>query len=385
MLESAKFKAESKPMRQYITINFSISKNFLLYLALVFPHALNGTYNEYFVGLKLAVFLLFFVLSGVIFTVSDLIIVFIILFIGLINSFSGDPQYFSVTRFFVYCVFLFIFCCKIDEKVTVHGVFRWYLYTVLVLAAISLLSPGILDYFYGWNSYEQQLKFQLAEQRLIIFGLPTTAAFSFAMIIFAIYILREHFPYGFYLLFAIFAYFISTLVTTASFVAISIIFLFILYTKLRPYVFIGVVILLCLAAYWAFLSDTFLTNYVHLSRVSIVNRLSEDSIYSKNLDNLVSGVGFTVDPSFAFGDMGYLDNFARIGLAGTLLYYYLFGKFLLRNLHTVNGFWLIILFVLILEAGHTYSKSAVFLPILTLCLLLLRGNGRINKIQASEP
>ena len=372
-----KFKAKSQSMKQYVT------QNRLLYLALVFPHALNGTYNEYFVGVKLAIFLLFFVLSGVIFTAKDFVIVSLILLTGLINSFSGDLQYFSVTRFLVYCAFLFIFCFRIKHNVAVHDVFKWYLYTVLVLAVISSFSPGLLTYFYGWNSYEQQFNFELAERRVVIFGLPTTAAFSFGIILFALYHLRERFPYSYYPFFIIFMYLLSTLSTTGSFVTISFVILFILYTTCRVYVFLFLVILACLASYWLYLSDTFVSTYMVLSKTSVYNRLSEDGIYSANLVHFFSGVGFTVDPSFAFGDMGYLDNATRLGFLGALLYYFLYGKFLLRYLHTVGGFGLIILCVLILEAGHTYSKSVVFLPILTLCLLALHGHRRTNKLRAS--
>jgi hypothetical protein len=72
--------------------------------------------------------------------------------------------------------------------------------------------------------------------------------------------------------------------------------------------------------------------------------------------------------------MGYLDTATRLGLIGAVLYYILFVRFLTRGFSGHPAVWLYIVLILVLESGHNYSKSGVFLPIIVIGILaIVRG------------
>jgi hypothetical protein len=116
------------------------------------------------------------------------------------------------------------------------------------------------------------------------------------------------------------------------------------------------------------LVNSFYARYENIVILSFKNRFSEEYLFSGlSIQRIFFGLGFTASPSVNFGDIGYFDNIIRLGFFGAILFYFLYYSFLKRLLFNKNYF-ILILYLFILELGHTYSKSIVFLPIILIIL-----------------
>ena len=101
--------------------------------------------------------------------------------------------------------------------------------------------------------------------------------------------------------------------------------------------------------------------------LSFNNRFSEtlfeSTIYGYQIEDIFFGLGFTSTDLISFGDIGYFDNLIRLGVFGMLFFYFMYYQFIKRHL-SQSYYIIIISFLFVLELGHTYSKSIVFLPII---------------------
>lgn len=350
-----------------------------LYLSAITPHALYHKYSELMIGLKLFLFIVFLLISKKTIILKYFIIGIFVLILGLIGSLWSDDYGFSISRFIIFAVCIFLFSIKLEYSPNIVFFKRLYIISVLILSIVSLLNPEIVNFFYGWNGLSQLEIFLQAKKYVSIFGLPTTASLCYGLIIFSIINSQNLFKKKISIILVLFFIFLLiSLKSTAS--AITIVFLLTYYClmnlkkkNLLTLIFIIIFIFLfCLISTNFFLDLLNLDYYQNTMKKSFQNRFGEEYIlYGRRIEDLIFlGYGFISTDSISFGDTGYFDHLIRLGIVSTVLYYFLYYNFFKRLLFNQNYFFLI-LYVFILELGHTYSKSFVFLPIIIIILFNL--------------
>ena len=357
--------------------NLNFLPGLILYLSAIAPHALHYKYNELMLGLKFFLFIIFLLIEKKKIIFKYFVIGIFVLILGLIGSFWSHGYEFSIGRFMIYAICIFLFSIKFKYSSNTYIFFkRLYIISVLILTVVSLLHPEIVNFFYGWNDLNQQEQFLQSKKYVSIFGLPATASLCYGLIIFSIINSQKLFNKAISAILVFFFIFILiSLKSTSSFITIIFLltyYLLIYFKRISLLTLIFKIILISL--FLLILTNSFfldllnLDYYLNTIKISFANRFAEQNeFYGYRIDNLLIGFGFTSTNKISFGDIGYLDHLFRLGLIGAGLYYFLYYNFLKRLLFNQNYF-ILILYILILELGHSYSKSIVFLPIILIIL-----------------
>jgi hypothetical protein len=366
--------------------NLNFLPGLILYLSAIAPHAIHYKYNELMLGLKFFLFIIFLLIEKKKIIFKYFVIGIFVLILGLIGSFQSHDYEFSISRFMTYAVCIFLFSIKLKSLPNIFFFKRLYIISVLILTVVSLLRPEIVNFFYGWNDLNQQEQFLQSKKYVSIFGLPATASLCYGLIIFSIINSQKLFNKAISAILVLFFIFVLiSLKSTSSFITIIFLltyYLLIYFKRISLLTLIFIIILISLFLLISinlFFSDLLnLDYYLNFMKISFLNRFDEQYIfYGYRIDNLLIGFGFTSTIIISFGDIGYFDHLIRLGLIGAGLYYFLYYNFLKRLLFNQNYF-ILILYILILELGHSYSKSIVFLPVILIILFNLNNKATDN-------
>ena len=361
--------------------NRNFNPSFLLFLSAILPHSIFYTINQQMLVLKIILISIFILLSKKTISLNFLLIGLLIIFSTLLSSLFSE-QSFSLTRLALYsfCVFLFTIRFYLDHNTEFYK--RLYIITVFILTIISLIYPNIINFFYGWNSIDQQSLFLDSEKYVSIFGLPATASLSYGIIIFLLIdsynLFRKSITITLILFFGFLLISLKSSSSAITFIFLVFYFIIVNFKKLNFYLFFSIFIFLILFIYiYLIIFDISILDlfnfrfYQNVMSLSFDNRfgetLLESTIYGYPLEDFFFGLGFTSTDLISFGDIGYFDNLIRLGVFGMVFFYFMYYQFIKR--HLSQSYYLIIIFFLfILELGHTYSKSIVFLPIIMIIL-----------------
>jgi len=351
-----------------------------LYLSAITPFSLYNQYNLLMVTIKLFFFIIFFFISRKKILLKYFIISIVVIILGLAATIISQYE-FSYSRFFLYSIILIFFSFRLEYLQSIFFFKRLYIISVFILCIVSFLNPEIINFFYGWNSIIQQTVFLENKKYVSIFGLPATASLCYGLIIFLLLNNQNLFKKEISIILALFFIFLLiSLWATSTFITIFFLLIYFLipyfkrekllivyYSKIL-FIFFFFTIYFLYNDFFLELANSFYNIYEQTVTPSFMNRFSEQYLfYGLNISYIFFGLGFTGAPSVNFGDIGYFDNIIRLGFFGAILYYSLFYCFLKRLLPNKNYF-ILILYLFILELGHTYSKSIVFLPIILIIL-----------------
>lgn len=359
-------------------LNYSLPGIFL-YLAAIFPHSFYYKYNEFMLVIKLSFFLFFLLFAVNRILLINFLIGLLVIILALISSLLSNFE-FSITRFILYSICILFFSTRFEYIQNISFFKRLYIISVLILSIFSIYDPHIINFLYGWNDIDQQKEFFFSNKYISIYGLPATASFCYGLIIF-ILINNLNLFKKIISIFLILFFFFLLISTKSTSSVITIIFLLIFFFKnlIKKKKFnlysVSILILSILILFnYPFSVDFFLDllNYDFYKKqvsTSFVNRFNDTKLlYGYYISDIFFGKGFVTSDSISFGDVGYFDNLFRLGVIGTILYYFLFFNFI-KNILDNKNYITIILWISLLEFGHNYSKSIVFFPIITIILL----------------
>lgn len=354
-----------------------------LYLSVIIPFALYNKYSELMVALKLFFFLLFFLISRKKLLLKYFIIGLFILIMASISSLISKYE-FSITRFIIYLIIISVFSFRLEYFKNFFFFKRLYIISVFSLSVVSILNPEIINFFYGWNSYDQQIIFLEQKKYTSIFGLPATASLCYGLILFTLLNSQNLFKKKIlFILVPFFLFLLISLKSTSSIVTIFFLFSYYFFFSIKKVNLVSSILLVCLFIifiilfYFFFGLENFYDQFKYTLVLSFVNRFYEDYfLYGFNFLDIYLGLGF-VTSSITFGDVGYFDQLIRLGLLGSILYYFLYYNFL-KRLFFNQSYFILIFYIFFLELGHNYSKSIIFLPII-LIILFNPTNKYLNK------
>ena len=342
------------------------------FLAIVMPRSISGNPELFFTFAKIGLIGLGFfglVINGKLhFQIDRLISSIIVIGAGLVFSIPYTEDI-SFPRILLYLLILLHFSSNYEKINGADKLFNGLILLTVISLIISIIFPDFFFFYYSWNSFDQSFFFLDNNKFVALYGLHSTAAFVYGVFIFWLINANKNSLIE-WCLFLIFFYLIIFMQSVSAFVAI----LFVSLILLRKIRVMNIIFLLMLLSIFLILYyDSELSQkYLKIIFVSISNRITETGI-GFNIGNLLfNPIGFYNDENAYWGDFGYLDHIRRFSFFA-LLFYYAYFKMVYKNLNFVKNIYFFIIFLFILEFGHTISKSRDFFPIIILLIFAMKA------------
>lgn len=342
------------------------------FLAILMPRSIGGNPELFFAFAKIGLIglgLFGLVINGKVhFQMDRLIALSIVIGVGLIFSIPHIENI-SFLRILLYLLILLHFSSNYEKINGADKLFNGLILLTVFSLIISIIFPDFFFSYYSWNSLDQSFFFLDSNKFVTLYGLHSSAAFVYGVFIFWL-ITGNKITLVEWCLFFIFFYLIIFMKSVSAFVAI----LFVSLILLRKISFINIIFLLMSLSIFLILYYDFelIQRYLKIILVSITNRITETGIGFNIGYLLFNPIGFYNDENAYWGDFGYLDQIRRFGFFA-LFFYYAYFMMVYKNLNFVKNIYLFILFLFILEFGHTISKSRDFFPIIILLFFAMKA------------
>jgi hypothetical protein len=342
------------------------------FLAIVMPRSIGGNPELFFAFAKIGLIGLGFfglVITGKVhFQIDRLISLSIVIGMALIFSIPYIENI-SFLRILLYLLILLHFSSNYEKINGADKLFNGLILLTVIALIISIIFPDFFFFYYSWNSFDQSFFFLDNNKFVTLYGLHSSAAFVYGVFIFWL-ITGNKTTLIEWCLILIFFYLIILMMSASAIVAT----LFVSLILLRKIRYMNFMLLSMPLSIFLILNYDFELSqrYLNIILVSINNRITETGIGFNIGYLLFNPIGFYNDENAYWGDFGYLDHIRRFSFFA-LVFYYAYFKMVYKNLNFVKNCYFFIIFLFILEFGHTISKSRDFFPIIILLIFAMKA------------